>query len=81
MRKFRATNGDRLGRKPSTKREGAGRPKNSEPEVITFDAKTVGGRFLRREAEKHDIPVAEYLRRLIDREMKRLNGLAKRKVA
>ena len=81
MRKFRAINGDRLGRKPSTKRGGAGRPKNSEPDLITFDARKVGGRFLRREAEKHDMPVSEYLRRLLFREEKRLNGLAKRKVA
>ena len=81
MRKFRATNGDRLGRKPSTKREGAGRPLNSEIMSMRFDAFRPQGRFAERQAEKHDITVSEYLRRLIDREMKRIKGLAKRKVA
>ena len=80
MRKFRAKNGARFGR-PSAKRTGAGRPKNSEQDIISGDVKTVRGRFLRKQASMLDRPVIEYLRRLIDREMKRLNAIAKRKVA
>ena len=80
MRKFNSSSGERFGRKPVVGDRKRGR-KSSK--TLTENVKLLISPALKRDLEKEaqriDIPFAEYTRRLLNREILRLTALRSKK--